>query len=68
MSAYVCTQLANDSLNGQQICQTWQELPTNPPILPELTIAEANQIASAIITVLAVAWCFKTLAQFIKEF
>ena len=67
MAQYVCTQLDIDPLSGQQTCQTWQELPPNPPILPELTIAEANQIAAAIITVLAVAWCFKTLAQFIKE-
>lgn len=67
MAQYVCTSLSNPNLVGQRTCQTWAELPPNPPILPDLTIDQVNELAVAIITVLVIAWCFKTLAQFINS-
>lgn len=67
MPSYVCTQLDTDPFSGSQQCLNWAELPSTPPILPDLTIAQANTLAAAMITVLAIAWCFKTLAQYLKD-
>ena len=61
---YVCTQLTAPDANGLQTCTTWQ---TYAPVLPDLSMQEWSQIAVAMITVLAVAWGFKTISRLLKE-
>lgn len=70
MAEYVCTQLSNPNLiTGQRTCQAWFEYQptTQPALLPDLTMSEWSNIAIAMVTVLAVAWCFKTISTFVKE-
>lgn len=52
---YVCVDLVATT-DGSYICQTWEVLPDQPPLLPDLTMAEANEIAVAIVTLFVI--CF----------
>jgi hypothetical protein len=59
MANYVCTQIVGN------VCQQWAEY--NPPsVLPEITSEQGAEIATAILSVLAVAWVFQQLARFLK--
>jgi hypothetical protein len=69
MANYVCTTVGTKNiLTGDTPCKAWTELPADPSLIPDLTITQVNQLAIAFITVLVIAWGFKTIAQFIREF
>ena len=62
--AHVCNVLTQPDANGLQTCTQWQEY---KPLLPSITIEQAQQIGLAMVSILVLAWCFSLLAKLIKD-
>lgn len=62
--AHVCNVLSQPDDQGLQTCTQWQE---QNPLLPSISIEQAQQIGLAMVSILVLAWCFSLVAKFIKE-
>lgn len=62
---HVCKTLSQPNEQGIQTCLEWQLMSINS-FLPNLTLQESATISSYILLVCVVAYCFKTVADFIK--
>lgn len=65
MTGYVCIELSPVQ-NGYVHCKTWQELPSQP-VLSSITQGQANQITTAVMSVVVLAFGWFILIRFLRK-
>lgn len=65
MTGYVCTELSPVQ-NGYVHCKTWQELP-NQSILSSITKEQANEITTAVLSVILLAFGWFVIIRFLRK-
>lgn len=62
---YACIEFM--TIDGQQVCKTWQELP-DQPVSPSITKEQANDITLAVLSVIILAFGWFIVIRFLRKF